>query len=497
MGYRSKQVVLILAHKNMSHLVKLINYFQGKCDIFIHVDCKSDFSKVQLAELSKMAGVKRVYKKYSVSWAGFSILKCELFLIEEALKYSNGDYFHLLSGQDYPLQPLDDFLKYFHETCCDGFIKCEQIPFANFDNSTFFRMQYYVLTDWINGKTDYGMDKLHKIINIQKRIGIKRNIPDQLERLYGGSAWFSISKRCANFLYNYTKKHPSFYKRLKYTFYPEEVYVNSVLMNSNFSQHIDNYNNLRCIIWNNPGQDSSPVNLTVEYLEKILKTGKMFFARKFEYPACESLVKIIDKYMLATPFKGTSHTGYWHSCSFNDYDYDYGLSQGLKFLCNILKLKTVIDLGCGPGYYVSDLQKASIKAIGYDGNTHAVNLSKLLLPNDTRYHCYQLDLTEEFYIEHPYDLVLFLNVGEYIPKEYEKHVLDNISNCTGKYLIINWESQKKADDRIKNIIPEKLLINKIEHKGFVIDKLATKVIRDYSRKKDNKENILVFKRTIC
>ena len=495
MDYNSKQVILIQAHKNMSQLVKLVSYFEGKCDIFIHVDKKADFSKKELSELSQMPGVRRVYQKFSVSWAGFSILRCEIFLLEEALKQSDGDYFHLLSGQDYPLRPLDDFLYFFHETNKEGFLKCKQLPYPLFDDSTFFRMQYYVFTDWINAKPIEGKKKVFKFINWQKRFGIKRRIPDQLERLYGGSAWFSISKRSAEFLRDYTNEHPSFFRRMKYTFYPEEVYVSSVLMNSRFTSHIEYEDNLRCILWNNPSKDCSPLDLTLEHLEKILKSGKMFFARKFESPSCESLVEVVNKYMLTKSSKEVSTTGCWHSCSFNDYEYDYGITRGLLFLCRTLELDTVLDLGCGPGYYVSDLQKEKISAIGYDGNPHTEKLSSLIISKDSRHPCGKVDVTEELTVGHPYDLVLFLNVGEYIPPQFQERILTNLSACTGRYLIINWESCNTGDKRIVNALSEEVLVKKLEQQGFILDKLATKVMRDHALKKENKEGLLVFQAT--
>lgn len=492
MEYKSKQVILIQAHKNMLQLHKLILYFEGKCDIFIHVDKKTEVSRKDLNELSCMPGVKGVYRKYSVHWAGFSILRCELFLLEEALKHSNGDYFHLLSGQDYPLQPLDEFLRFFHETDREGYIRSKQLPYDLFDDATFFRLKYYVLTDWLEAKPMDGKEKVLKIIKWQKKLGIKRRIPDQLERLYGGSAWFSISKRCAKYLVDYTHGHPSFFRRLKFTFYPEEVYVGTVLMNSCFAKNIENDEHLRCILWNNPGRDFSPIDLTLEHLERILKCGKMFFARKLEYPSCKTLVEVIDRYMLESPSEKTSETGCWLSRSFSSYDYDYGMSKGIIFLCETLELKTVLDLGCGPGYYVSDLQKNKIAAIGYDGNPYTEELASMIFPSDAKYTCEQADVTEELAVGHPYDMVLFLNVGEYIPEEFEGRIFKNLSVCTRRYLVINWASDQLEDRRIIHPVYEDELKDKLENHGFVFDRLATQVLRDYAYKKENKERLVVF-----
>ena len=79
-----KQGILILAHKNFDQLYHLVNYFSKDCYVFIHLDKKSDFNQVQINQLKNKDQVKGVYKKYSVHWAGFSILKSELFLLKES-----------------------------------------------------------------------------------------------------------------------------------------------------------------------------------------------------------------------------------------------------------------------------------------------------------------------------------------------------------------------------------------------------------------------------
>ena len=76
-----KQGILIQAHKDFEQLYHLIEYFSVGCYVFVHLDKKSTFTKEQIAQLKEMPQVKGVYKKYSVHWAGFSILKCELFLL--------------------------------------------------------------------------------------------------------------------------------------------------------------------------------------------------------------------------------------------------------------------------------------------------------------------------------------------------------------------------------------------------------------------------------
>ena len=65
-----------------------------------------------MACLCEMPQVAGVYRKYSVHWGGFSILRCELFLLKEAINNCDAEYFHLISGQDYPIKPLSSFLDF-------------------------------------------------------------------------------------------------------------------------------------------------------------------------------------------------------------------------------------------------------------------------------------------------------------------------------------------------------------------------------------------------
>lgn len=487
------QAILIQAHKDIVQLRKLIAYFCGRCDVFIHIDKKAPFSDEEIGQLAKQNGVKGVYRQYSVHWGGFSILRCEIFLLRKALKNSDATYFHLVSGQDYPLRPLDDFLDYFESTALDGFLSCRQLPFSTFDHGTFYRMQHYVLTDYIEAKAARGKAKVQKIIDWQAKWGLRRRIPDQFERLYGGSAWFSISRKSALYLSDYTKDNPAFYQRLRFTYCPEEVYVPTVLMNSPLSDTINAANNFRCMLWDNPGSAYSPLELTDDHLERILKKGRKFFARKFNYPSCKLLVEKIDKYMLSYRETNSSGTGCWQCRSLAPFDYDRGLALGLIYLCEAIEAKTVCDFGCGAGYYVSDLQEAGIIGIGYDGNPHTRELTSMLMPAKTKVPCECLDLTENFNVNTPYTVSLLLNVGEYVPPQYISVMLDRIADCTDSLMVVSWRSSDGGDKNIVSPMNRERLAKEMHQRGFIEDGLATNVVRSHCYQRKNKENIVVFR----
>lgn len=44
---------------------------------------------------------------------GYSILKTEIKMLNIAINNSNADYYHIISGQDYPIKPYESFLQFF------------------------------------------------------------------------------------------------------------------------------------------------------------------------------------------------------------------------------------------------------------------------------------------------------------------------------------------------------------------------------------------------
>lgn len=206
-----------MAHKNRAQLEKLIAYFDGKCDIIIHLDKGSGFTREDEVYLSRLSGVRHVSRKIAVHWGGYSLLRCQLHLLEQALRYSDCRYVHMLSGQDYPLKPLDDFLRFFGLSDKE-FIEGAHLPAPHWDGNTYKRIQHYYFTDWFRLSGDAEIQKVWDFADRQDRWGIRRRIPDQVKHLYGGSAWFSLTRACAEAIIGYSRKHPSLLRRFRYTF---------------------------------------------------------------------------------------------------------------------------------------------------------------------------------------------------------------------------------------------------------------------------------------
>jgi hypothetical protein len=154
--------------------------------------------------------------------------------------------------------------------------------------------------DLFNYKTEKGYRWISKILHFQKKRNIKRKIPDHFKTIYGGCCWFTLSRDCILYILEYTRKHPSFYKRLKYTFAPEETYFHSIVLNSPFKKNVVN-RSLRYVDWRYRN-GNLPANLDETDFESLCVTDA-FFARKFKDPISNELMKLIDERLLSQTYK--------------------------------------------------------------------------------------------------------------------------------------------------------------------------------------------------
>lgn len=291
-----KHAILILAHNDIDFLLRLIDYFDSDFYIYIHIDKKSLIRSEEIESLQNRKNVVLVSQSIHVNWGGMNVLKAELLLLKKASEDRKADYYHLISGQDYPTVPLKEFKLFFQKNAGKEFLEYNTLPRKEWDNGTFRRIEYFATFDLFNYRTPRGKKWINLSIRLQERLKLKRKMPKHFNTLYGGSAWFSITKEALAYLVNYTNKKPSFLRRLNYTFAPDEIYILTILVNSHFRKNIVN-NNLRYIIWRFRNGSYPAILDDYDYYD-ILSSGCLF-ARKIVMPASAVLIKKIEKRIFA------------------------------------------------------------------------------------------------------------------------------------------------------------------------------------------------------
>lgn len=171
-----QQAILILAHKNVDQLCRLVEYFKNDCEVYIHIDKKQPIGNMEEKRLLAYPQVKLVSREYDVNWGGTSVLESEMHLLRKAVKMGKADYYHLISGQDYPTRPLECFLKFFEERSGKEFISYLHLPHPRWENNTFRRLQYFYPFDYA-ASHDNPRKWVWEQVKVQRDKGAKRPIP--------------------------------------------------------------------------------------------------------------------------------------------------------------------------------------------------------------------------------------------------------------------------------------------------------------------------------
>tara|TARA_B100000795_G_scaffold107866_1_gene79648 strand:+ start:820 stop:1692 length:873 start_codon:yes stop_codon:yes gene_type:complete len=271
-----KQAILITSYKDFVQLKNLISAFDETFNIYVHIDKKSNVSPKALQELKTIENVKYLYQDYKVNWGGLNHLKAYLKLSTIALKDKENSFFHLITGQDYPIKTADYFKAIVAEKKGD-YLEYFKMPSDCWYKGGMNRLEYYNFYDIFNAKKSFKW--INRMIHFQKKIRFKRSINDYLGQLYGGSTYWSLSREVLHYVIDFTEKNPKFFKRFKHTFCAEEIYFQTVIMNSSYSNRIIN-DNLRFIDWKS-GRGGYPAFLDENDFQEIINSDKLF-ARKID-----------------------------------------------------------------------------------------------------------------------------------------------------------------------------------------------------------------------
>lgn len=166
--------------------------------------------------------------------------------------------------------------------------------------------------------------------------------------------------------------------------------------------------------------------------------------------------------------KGIQKTGYWdQNLAKKHHAYSSNLSN---WLANYLdKNKITYDFGCGIGSYLKDLQKMGfVDLVGFEGE----------VPDNRVFeNVKQQDLSKTFSLEKKGN-VIFLEVGEHIPAEYQDTVLDNVCNVCDNKLVLSWAVRGQGGTGHVNELDNYEVIPEVEKRGFKFLPDKTKEVRD-------------------
>lgn len=102
------------------------------------------------------------------------------------------------------------------------------------------------------------------------------------------------------------------------------------------------------------------------------------------------------------------------------------MAAELHFFYKSLGVKSVLDFGCGVGFFVSGLQALGYECAGFDISEWAINYGKTVLKTPCL-------TTDAAVLSRPYDLVVALDVFEHMKKEWLPGLLSSFQT---RYLMV-------------------------------------------------------------
>ncbi len=219
--------------------------------------------------------------KYANGWGSFKLVQATLDAMEH-FRDMPYDYFINLSGQCYPLRPIEQIKQRLAVSNGSSFMEYEPFPRERWadENGGYRRVQKIFFRPF-----------KHASIWSVPRI---RTIPLGM-RPYGGSQWFCLHKRHVELVLSFLEEHPevvSFYKR---SLIPDEMFFQTILMNSEVRDEIVN-DSKRFTDWSKKCTPLPAVLLT-EDVPRLERSNK-FFARKFDPLIDSKVLDILDTRLL-------------------------------------------------------------------------------------------------------------------------------------------------------------------------------------------------------
>lgn len=280
-----RHCIIMTAYKDVEVINRFISLTPEDWGIYIHIDLKS---KIDISDIDSRANVfslKRVY------WGGWEHLYVFWRLLNEARKSGiNYDYFHLISGQDFYACPPSSF---------DAILGAEkmsymglfQIPNRYWNWEGGYKIfKYRTLSSYCDIRKTFprAINKIYYLL--QKYTHMQKKLPPY--PLYGSSVYCSLHCDFVKWMLN-SNLAKELLINLKNSLCGEEVFFQTVIMNSPFREKVRAEVTLRYVDWHSI---PSPKFLDASDFDKIKESGSLF-CRKLDSSLSKDLIPLLEDYI--------------------------------------------------------------------------------------------------------------------------------------------------------------------------------------------------------
>lgn len=286
------QAVLILAHKNIDQVIELSNRLSSSFEIYIHFDRKVTLTNTQKKALDKLH--VNYFSKYDVKWGSYSIVRATVDMMKMALDNPKIEYFHLISGQDWPLKEPQTIYSRFENNNKIYMNYWRAVDMRKTGEPEIWWAKYYFNYDQINRRTTLGKI-YHRLLLLGQtilRVNKLKKYNIKPEKIYAGQEWIDIPRDALSYAIEYYEKHLELQKIFSTSFCSDEMWLQTILCNSpEYRSRIDK--NIHRFIELIEKHGSRPAILDEDDFLKI-QQGDYWWGRKIERPISNRLIELLD-----------------------------------------------------------------------------------------------------------------------------------------------------------------------------------------------------------
>ena len=283
-----KLAYIISAYKYPEQLIRLIDRLAtDDAHFLVHVDKRTDglTYRAMVTGTERYASV-RFLKRHTCYWGGFGHVAATLEGIRELVRNEiEYEYAILLTGQDYPIKSNAHLQRYLHAGRGQLFLEYFPLPHPEWK---------YRGMDRIEGWHWHVRGRYYRLVP-GPRFPFRRRFPRGL-RPFGGSSYWCLTRDSLDFVDRWTKDHPRYVEFFKRVEVPDELFFQTIILNSEFRERVQN-DNLRHVEWRDP-ESGSPAILGAADYPTLARSPKLF-ARKFDMTVDAAVLELIDRHLLA------------------------------------------------------------------------------------------------------------------------------------------------------------------------------------------------------
>jgi hypothetical protein len=283
---------IIHAFKNAEQLSRLIRALATPdVAFYLHIDAKVDIKPFELAAARAGADNVAFVKRENSRWGSMGCVRAVLNGMSEVEKRESLEYVCLLSGQDYPIKPNAEIAAFFAKNRDLTYMWNVPLPYANWTgNGGLDRLTKYHVQPFKSRALCQG---LNQVIGLVHPLLPRRRQPVDLKP-YGGSFYFGLSTYALRYVLEFVRSRPEYLEFHKWTLIPEEVFFQTILLNSAEPRIRDNIRNESLSYSEWPSEGPAPAVLTESHLP-VLENSHCLFARKFDMAKGSAVLDLLDK----------------------------------------------------------------------------------------------------------------------------------------------------------------------------------------------------------